>query len=192
MHIRVRDIFRRILNNWAPPVDSVLEIGATPTNYTLLTLERFKNTKLKIGIHLEKSCKYKDFTIKEGNSNNMKMFKNEEFDCVLCSSTFEHDKYFWKSLSEMKRVLKNGGLLVICVPGFVKTFLDKSPFCYRSRFLLNNITFTHCIHYTKDFGDYYRFSIQTVKKVFLEGLVKKEVYKVLFPPSIIGKGVKKV
>lgn len=190
MHIRVRDTFRRIINNWTSPICSVLEIGATPTDDTLLVLECFNKTKVKIGIHLEESCQYKDFEIKQGNSNNMSMFSNRSFDCVLCSATFEHDKYFWKSLAEMKRVLKNGGLLIINVPGFTKTFLDKLPFCYRPRFLFNDITFTYYIHRSKDFGDYYRFSIQAVQEVLLEGLVKKEIYKILFPPRIIGKGVK--
>lgn len=189
MYIKVRNKFKKILNSWTLPIHSVLEIGATQESVTLLTLERFKNTELKVGIHLEETCRYKDFTIMKGNSNNMKMFKDEEFDCVLCSSTFEHDKYFWKSLNEMKRVLKKGGLLIINVPGFGKTFLNKFPFYYR-RMPFSDVTFTYHIHYTKDFGDYYRFSTQTVKEVFLEGLTQKEVYKFLFPPRIIGKGVK--
>ncbi len=39
------------------------------------------------------------------------------FDNVLCLETLEHDDCFWLTVSEMKRVLKRGGRLVITVPG---------------------------------------------------------------------------
>ena len=40
------------------------------------------------------------------------------FDNVLCLEMIEHDKTFWLSIAEMKRVLKSGGALVITVPSY--------------------------------------------------------------------------
>ena len=49
----------------------------------------------------------------KGNANDMRQFEDGMFDLVVCCSTLEHDKRFWLSLAEMKRVLAPGGLLVI-------------------------------------------------------------------------------
>ena len=45
-------------------------------------------------------------------------FQDGVFDNVICLETLEHDECFWMTISEMKRVLKSGGRLVITVPGF--------------------------------------------------------------------------
>jgi hypothetical protein len=67
----------------------------------------------------------------------------------LCNSVLEHDPAFWKTLAEMKRVLK--GHIVIGVPAFVE----------QSRSVLQ-------VHrYPKD---YYRFGEDAVREVFFEGL----------------------
>jgi hypothetical protein len=39
-------------------------------------------------------------------------------------------------------------------------------------------------------GDYYRFSPQAVREVFLEGLEQIEVRTIMWPPRIIGVGTK--
>lgn len=181
--MKIKGIYKKILRQWTSNINSVLEVGAIPSNDTLLALKTFKETKTKIGIHLEKTCKYKDFEIKQQNVNNMKIFLNETFDCVVCASVLEHNKCFWKGLSEMKRVLKSGGLLIINVPGFTKNFLNKIP-----RF---TTTFTYQVHFTDNFNDYYRFSPKAVEEVFLDKMIEKEIFRVAFPPRIIGKGVKK-
>jgi len=43
-------------------------------------------------------------------------FKNGEFDVVISGQTFEHIEYIWKTISEIKRVLRPGGLCCIIVP----------------------------------------------------------------------------
>ena len=48
------------------------------------------------------------------------LFDSNWFDLILCSATLEHDKRFWRSVSEMRRVLRPGGLLIISVPGYIK------------------------------------------------------------------------
>ena len=49
-------------------------------------------------------------------------------------------------------------------------------------------TITYQIHNAP--GDYYRFSPQTFKEVFLEGLTDVEVRSIMLPPRIIGVGIK--
>jgi ubiquinone/menaquinone biosynthesis C-methylase UbiE len=85
------------------------------------------------------------------------------FDLVLCNSVLEHDPAFWKTLAEMKRVLK--GHIVIGVPAFVE----------QSRAVLQ-------VHrYPKD---YYRFGEDAVREVFFEGLNLRDLQVLMlnFPP----------
>ncbi len=50
-----------------------------------------------------------------GNANDVDL-PDDSFDWVVCNSMLEHDLYFWKSLSEMKRLLRVGGILIIGTP----------------------------------------------------------------------------
>jgi SAM-dependent methyltransferase len=111
-----------------------------------------------------------------GNANSMP-FEDESFDLVMTISTLEHDKFFWRSLAEMKRVLRPGGLLIIGVPGFVK-----DPQRDRNRW-----TRTYRVHFA---FDYYRFSEQAVEEVFFEGMERVGVQHLLVPPRIVGHGYK--
>lgn len=51
-----------------------------------------------------------------GNAHNM-MFDSEIFDVVLSLEMLEHDNKFWFSLSEMERVLKPNGYLILTARG---------------------------------------------------------------------------
>jgi SAM-dependent methyltransferase len=107
----------------------------------------------------------------------MTAFKDETFDLVVCCSTLEHDKRFWLSVAEMKRVMRPGGLLVIGVPGYVK---DEERDQGRS-------TLTYRVHYR---FDYYRFSEQAVREVFFDGMERVRVRAMMTPPRLIGHGWK--
>lgn len=112
---------------------------------------------------------------------------------------------FIKSLSEMKRVLKKGGYLVIGVPGFtvlknesfnlkLKKILRKLPFLQKvfGRRLLGtlfNSTLKFKVH---DYpGDYYRITPQAVKEVFFSDFEDVEICSIMTPPRIIATGKKK-
>ena len=110
--------------------------------------------------------------IRVGSSNDMHMFKDGTFDLVMSCAVHEHDKKFWLSVAEMHRVLRPGGLMVICVPGFDKLPTD-----------VGQTTSTFHVHYR---FDYYRFTRRAVREVFLEGLENVRVVSVLDPPRIIG------
>ena len=119
-----------------------------------------------------------EITAVTGNANDMRdVFEDDLFDLVLCSATLEHDKRFWLSVAEMRRVLKPGGLLIISVPGYVK-----DPERDHGR-----ATHTYRVHYR---FDYYRFSEQAVREVFFEGMRRVRVRPVMAPPRIFGHGYK--
>jgi SAM-dependent methyltransferase len=117
-------------------------------------------------------------TAVKANANDMRaLFRSNWFDLVLCCSTLEHDKRFWRSVSEMRRVLRPGGLLIISVPGYVRNPETDS----------GRSTRTYRVHYTVD---YYRFSEQAVRQVFFEGMERVRVRPFMTPPRIFGHGYK--
>lgn len=180
---------------------SVLEVGAIPSNMSLLCMKSLESATEKVGINLDGPHEFKDFKIYKGNANSMDSFEDERFDAVLCNAVLEHDKYFWKTIAEIKRVTKPGGLIVIGVPGYkyfkaekVKSVLNRIPLIRNlsSNQYLNlffTATVTYQIHAAP--GDYYRFSLQTCKEVFLEDMNDIELRSIMLPPRIIGVGTKK-
>ncbi len=199
MHPRVFQEFERICAE-NEVSGSVLEVGAVPSNDSLLCMKALGNATEKIGLNLMESGRYMDFNIVKGNANHMASFENDRFDATLCNSVLEHDKFFWKTLSEMKRVTKPGGLIVIGTPGYsalkaekLKSYMRKIPLVrklrwnqYLNMFFTATITFE--IHNAP--GDYYRFSPQAYKEVFFEGLQNVEVRSIMLPPRVIGVGTK--
>ena len=120
-----------------------------------------------------------EITAVTGNANDMReVFEDDRFDLVVSNATLEHDKRFWLSVGEMKRVLKPGGLLIICVPGYVQDAERDHGFA----------THTYRVHYR---FDYYRFSEQAVREVFFEGMRGVRINAVMFPPRIFGHGYKR-
>lgn len=160
---------------------AVLEVGAS--GWTLLSIPVFqKSRKVALNLSFEKpSAELSDCELVAGNSQKMD-FKSGEFDCILSSSTFEHDKYFWKSLDEIYRVLSVGGLLIIGVPIYMKLPTD-----------YKNTTLTYARHGYSYNADFYRFSEQAVREVILEpyeidgwNIVRR------YPnPYLIASGIKK-
>jgi ubiquinone/menaquinone biosynthesis C-methylase UbiE len=155
----------------------------------------------KVGINLKGPYEFSGFKIHKGNANAMDCFEDDRFDVVLCNAMLEHDPYFWKSIAEIKRVTRPGGLVIIGVPGYKRSRLDKmqkslekAPVFRRftdSRFfnILFTATFTFKVHSAP--GDYYRFSPQAIKKVFFEGMTNVHVRSIMQPPRLIGIGTKK-
>ncbi len=178
---------------------SVLEIGAVPSEDSLLCLDALKNAGKKIGINLEGPSSYRDFEILKVDGNDMGCFENDMFDTVVSNATLEHDRRFWKTLAEMRRVTRSGGLIIIGVPGFIKLPLEKRvarakswPVLGRwlSRRFSGAFASTLILQIHLYPGDYYRFSPQAVREVFLEGLVDIDIRTLMIPPRIIGSGIK--
>lgn len=200
MHPCIFNKYEEILSgkNFEGPV---LEVGATPGSKTLLNLPVLENIKEKVGINLEGPFSFKDFRFIQCNANNMDILSDNYFGLVLCNAMLEHDMHFWKTLSEITRLVKPGGLVVIGTPGFAesklhkyKSKLSKYPWFNRlkSNAALNFITsstLTVEVH-GESFGDFYRFSPAAFKKVFFNGYDGVEIIQVMQPPRIIGLGIK--
>jgi SAM-dependent methyltransferase len=177
----------------------VLEVGAVPSDDTLLCLPALAGAKSKIGINLEGPCRHRDFEILRADANSLSCFPDESFDTLLCNSVLEHDKFFWKSAKEMRRVTRPGGLIVIGVPGFSN--LPVEPTASRLARILSKLGISKAVLDPMDAStltlrthsfpeDFYRFSPQAVSEVLLEGLEDKELLTVMLPPRIVGVGVK--
>jgi SAM-dependent methyltransferase len=178
---------------------SVLEIGAVPSEDSLLCLESLRAVARKVGVNLDGPSTYRDFAILKANSHDLSCFRDGEFDTVLCNAVLEHDLFFWKSLEEMRRVTRTGGVIIIGVPGFVKSRragwrarMSRSTFVRvlfprRREFFLASTPVLQVHDYP---SDYYRFSPQAVAELFMRGLKDIQVYSHMRPPRIIGSGIK--
>lgn len=178
----------------------VLEVGAVPGPGSLLNLPALAGAVEKVGVNLDPPARFADYSIVQANANDLSCFADETFDAVISNAVLEHDRFFWKSVAECRRVLRRGGLLVLGVPGFQRSALDrlgpmlrKVPFVRR----LRGHRFWNCLFYSTltfmvhEFpGDYYRFSPQAVKEVFLADYQQVEVVSVMMPPRLIGSGIK--
>jgi len=192
--------FERIFS-MHPVKGPILEVGWVSGPDNLLSLESLREASPKIGINLDSAVETPEYRIIQGNANDMHMFEDGYFSAVMCNSTLEHDPYFWKTISEIFRVTNSGGLIVIGVPGYaemgVSTFasgdsLVKKALNLLSKYTKSNIllagTVTLGIHNYP--GDYYRFSEQAVREVFLSGLESISIHRVMHPPRFIGIGKK--
>lgn len=108
MHNSVRTWVSSIVNEFKLESGDTLEVGAYNENGSVRDLF----TGPYIGI---------DF--REGNGVDRVMdghqldFEDSTFDTVVSTETLEHDNQFWLSLSEMGRVLKPGGFLLVTSRG---------------------------------------------------------------------------
>jgi len=184
MHTRVFREFETICRERAAGGD-VLEIGAMPTDDSLLCMDVLSAARRKVGVNLAGGGRYKDFEILQANANDLQCFDDASFDTVLSNAVLEHDAYFWLTLSEIRRVTRPGGLIAIGVPGY-----GKLPWRRLRRFWGSWAPSTVTLQLHGFPGDFYRFSEQAVREVFLEGLERTEVRTVLVPPRLIGVGVK--
>jgi SAM-dependent methyltransferase len=104
MHQSVRDFVSRY-----PIRGRILEVGSLDVNGTIRDM--FPGTD------------YTGIDIRPGPGVDQVMsgakleFPDNSFDGVLYLETMEHDKTFWLTLSEIARVLKEGGRLVITTRG---------------------------------------------------------------------------
>ncbi|HWB58245.1 MAG TPA: methyltransferase domain-containing protein [Chthoniobacteraceae bacterium] len=179
----------------------VLEVGAVPGPDSLLRMQCLRGISQKTGINLKGEPGADGIQIIEGNANEMKCFEDGRFNAVLCNSTLEHDPFFWKTVAEIHRVTTPGGFIAIGVPGFagmgVEQFAPRQSLLGRAlRFFARTTQDDVLLAGTPTLGehffpgDYYRFTEQAVREVFLGGLKEVAVRKVMNPPRFIGSGRK--
>lgn len=125
MHSSVYRFFADVSARYpVSPTDRVLECGALNVNGSIRPL--FDACREYIGLD-ERDGPGVD-TI--ANCHALP-FPAGRFDWVLSSSMLEHDPKFWRSMAEMQRVLRPGGLLVVTAPGFGWPRHDEPIDCYR-------------------------------------------------------------
>lgn len=149
------DIVARRFRNVTPA--AALEVGAG--SWTLLSIPDFAEShKVALNMSFDKvSEELKQVEMMVGNSNALD-FADDSFDCVLSCSALEHDRYFWRSIAEIRRVLKPGGYFVVGVPIYMTLRTDYM-----------HTTLTYARHGMAYNADFYRFSEQAVREVFFEG-----------------------
>lgn len=169
-----------------------------PQPDTLLCLRALAGARSKVGVNTNPACRYGDFEILQANANDLARFPDQSFDTILCNATLEHDPFFWKTLGEIRRVGKSGAVVAIGVPGFGRLRLGgfKGPLAWLARVgwlgqrILSEAwlvsTLTLAAHECP--RDYYRFSPQAMREVFLAGMREVVVHQIMFPPRIVGAG----
>jgi len=197
MHAAVYRVFEEVCARAA--IDGpVLEVGAVPGGDGLLQMDCLRGVPERVGLNLE-GADCGEYRIARGDANAMTAFADGRFAAVLCNAMLEHDPFFWKTLAEIRRVTAPGGLIAIGVPGYADTGLHtiapaRSWFgrllwaCRLGPYsdMTRAGTVTLGVHNFP--GDYYRFSEQAVREVFMGGLVGVTTRVVMAPPRIIAWG----
>jgi SAM-dependent methyltransferase len=137
----------------------VLEVGAS--HKTLLDIPLLQNSR-RVALNVAfdaKSRKILDrYELLEASGNSVPL-PSGSFDCILSSSTLEHDKAFWTTVAEVERLLEPGGVFVVGVPIYAELPTD-----------LFHTTLTFALHGKRYNADFYRFSEQAVREVLLGGM----------------------
>jgi SAM-dependent methyltransferase len=176
VHPRVQRKIHAIIRESGFAPRRALEVGGVMGPDSLLGSPQLAGAD-RYCLNLVEMASSDGITAVQGNANDMSAFDDEAFDLVVSNATLEHDRRFWLSLGEMRRVLAPGGMLIIGAPGY-----RKNP--ERDHGLS---THTYRVHYSHD---YYRFSEQAFRDVFFEGMEDVAVQAILAPPRIIGIGFK--
>jgi SAM-dependent methyltransferase len=175
---------------------AVLEVGAVPSRDSLLTLSALRGAARRVGINREGPASFAGFEIVRGDANDMRCFADASFDTVLCNATLEHDRRFWLTLAEIRRVSRPGALVAIGVPGFAGRgdLAHGGWLARRAVRLVRRLgpagwaVATPTLAWHGFPSDYYRFSPEAVREVLCEALADVEVAQVLRPPRLIGSG----
>jgi SAM-dependent methyltransferase len=171
----VKAAMQEVLRDSRIEPSRVLEVGGVMGKKSLLDSPVLDRAE-KVVLNVAWVRQHDGIEVVRGNANDMP-FEDASFDLVMSLSTLEHDKRFWMSVAEMRRVLRPGGLLVIGVPGYVQD-------AERDR---GRWTRTYKVHFA---FDYYRFSEQAVREVFFEDMERVATRALLVPPRIVGHGFK--
>lgn len=190
MHPVIFGEFRRITATLGI-TGRVLEVGALPSNGSLLTMAELAGCE-RVGINIGPPSAFNGIAILQMNGNDMRGFESEQFDAVLSNATLEHDPRFWLTCAEIRRVLKPGGVAVIGVPGFLPDAdLDRLGLAIPGGAPdqdYKNASLTFKYHGAPH--DYYRFSEMAIGEVFFQGYRDVQIRPVMRPPRLIGQGRK--
>jgi SAM-dependent methyltransferase len=208
MHPKVYETFVALFEKYQPNGGAVLEIGATtnPKN-TLLTWFSSTGRYDCTGIDLEPGCSPSalPYRLREMDSNDLSEFPDASFRAVISNAVLEHDRSFWLTLSEVRRVLAPGGYFFVGTPGYPAQRSRLQRFALRPqaggrlsrvpqavtlsrRFKQSHFSCPRTLWYHATPRDYYRFSEDAFREVFLEGMECLTLVTVLNPVRLIAVG----
>jgi|SRR5712692_4652948 len=210
MHPVVHAGLVELLTEFPPPGERVLEIGAgVDASQTLLSvLARASDRNYEcVGIDLavENIPTKLPYELRQMSGNDMQDFDDASFDAIICNATLEHDRMFWRTLAEVRRVLKPGGFFYVGVPGYPRRRnrlqraalrpqaggrLGRVPGLKQlsERARLSQLAGVGTLWYHAAPHDYYRFSEDAVRDVFLEEMHCLTLRYVLWPVRILAVG----
>jgi len=183
MHPRVNATYQKFAEKYEMK-GPFLEIGVGNKDAAILSGSYFLGKPDRFATNLSE----KEINQEEGeqiqfvrcNSNDMKgVFADGQFNTILSNAVIEHDKYFWRSLDELKRILAPGGILAIGAPAYVPRKQLKEDI---NNDKLAKATITLDMHSAPD---YWRFSRMAFKEVICEGLELLEMTVVLRIPILV-------
>ena len=109
---------------------NILDIGSYDGSDTSYNYGRF--------LKIEKNWNYHGMDIQEGPNVDIVVsdiynwieIEDNSYDVVISGQAFEHMEFFWKSIKEIERILKPGGLCCIIAPSAGS--VHKNPYdCFR-------------------------------------------------------------
>ncbi len=194
MHDAVFDEFARLTARLPPP-RHVLEVGIAKDARSLLDLPALQRAEC-VGVGLDPPFQLGHARILTANAHDLGALSAASFDMVLCNSMLEHDPEFWRSLAEMRRMVRPGGYLLLGVPSYGAMGVGRVGLRQRlaARLLGHPVAALQAASLTLGFhgfpDDFYRFSSSAMKQVLLAGFENLDVVQLLSPPRLIGLGQK--
>jgi SAM-dependent methyltransferase len=181
----------RILSGIQPRPRNALEIGALPSRYSVLSVPAASDIPDRIGVNLvETGTAPGGVEVVKADARALP-FADGTFDLVVAASVLEHIPDFWRAVTEMQRVLGDGGTLLVSTPGFrnIRGERRVHQVGQYMRFpdIVQRATLTMRVH---DNRDYYRFSEDSYREVILAGLVDVRVWSIMLPPRMFGVATK--
>jgi len=122
MHQTSLDLMKYFVEKYLPENSDVLDFGGSHTHGSYKSIITQHNSTYKT---LDWSNA--DYVVKGYDWSDV---PKNHFDVVISGQAFEHDGYFWKTLENIKNVVKENGLVMIIVPS--KGSFHQFPLdCYR-------------------------------------------------------------
>ena len=166
-----------------------LEIGVGPTEHAALLSKAFQPEERHAIGHGEALIQ-NGVVFHRGDPNDMRnQFEDGRFSTVFWNDALMHDPFFWRTLEEIRRVLAQGGVLIVAVSDFSKSSAEKGFKVIGQRGNpIPNVTITRDIRGVRP--DYWRISPQAMRKTILNGYDVREVREAMMPSRVFGVGVK--
>jgi ubiquinone/menaquinone biosynthesis C-methylase UbiE len=108
---------------YIPDGSRVLDIGCGDAEF-LGKIKEVKHAGFSVGMDLRRMTKRSQIPLLRSDAENMPI-KDESFDCIISAAVLEHLPNPEKGVSELSRILKSSGVLIITTPNpFYHKFAD--------------------------------------------------------------------